>query len=366
MKIFYDYNVFYIQKVGGVSKYFIKIYFIIRNFYKVRIIAPIHINDYLNEVQNKEIFTFIKLDRQYKFTRSVSIFLNKFISKIYFNFFSPDIVHLTYFDKKIYFKKKCKIVITVYDLIHEIFENYYNFKYPRNFKQQYIDIADHIICISENTKKDLLKFYKIDQKKISVIKLGFDNSKKYLEIKDDYLSKPYLLYVGSRENYKNFKNFIMAYSFSEKLKKDFNIVCFGGGSLLEYEKILIQNLNINLSKIKYMSGTDLELNYLYKNAKAYICPSLYEGFGLTILEAMNMNCPIISSNAASLPEVGGDSIEYFDPYNVFEIKDKIEKIVYSETNILKQKKNFTENLQKFSWEVTAKETMHIYEKLQNK
>ena len=91
-----------------------------------------------------------------------------------------------------------------------------------------------------------------------------------------------------------------------------------------------------------------------------------ENFPLTILEAMNMNCPIISSNAGSLPEVGGDSIEYFDPHNIDEIKHKIEKIVYSKTNILKQKKKFRKNLQKFSWEVTAKETMYIYEKLQNK
>ena len=335
MKILYDYNIFYLQKVGGISKYFTQIYLIIRNFYSVRIVAPIHVNDYLNNIKNKEIVTFVKLDRQYKFTRSISIFLNNFFFRIYINFFKPDIIHLTYYNKELNFKKNCKIVITVYDLVHEIFENDYNFKYPKKLKKNYIDIADHIICISENTKKDLLKFYEVDPDKISVIKLGFNPSKEYQEIKDDYLYNPYLLYVGDRKNYKNFKNLITSYSLSEKLKKDFNIVCFGGGPLAEHERILLQNLNINLSKIKCLSGSDLELNFIYKKAKAYICPSFYEGFGLTILEAMNMNCPIISSNAGSLPEVGGDSIEYFDPYNVDEIKDKIERIVYSETNILK-------------------------------
>ena len=366
MKVLYDYNIFYLQKVGGISKYFTQIFLIIRKFCRARILAPIHINDYLNNIKNKEIVTFVKLDRQYKFTRSISIFLNNFFFRIYINLFRPDIIHLTYYNNKLNFKKKCKIVITVYDLVHEIFENDYNFKYPKKFKKNYIDLADHIICISENTKKDLLKLYEVNPDKISVIKLGYNPSKEYKEIKDEYLSKPYLLYVGDRKNYKNFKNLIISYSLSKKLKRDFNIVCFGGGPLVEHEKILIKNLNINLSKIKYISGSDLELNFIYKQAKAFICPSFYEGFGLTILEAMNMNCPIISSNAGSLPEVGGDAIEYFDPYNINEIKKKIEKIVYSKSNIFKQKIKFSKNLQKFSWDITAKETMYIYEKLQNK
>lgn len=367
MRILYDSKIFYLQKVGGISKYFTQIHLVIKNYYKLKIIAPIYLNDYLDTVNDKNIIKFIKLDRQYKYTRSISFFLNNLFFRIYFKFFRPDIIHLTYYDKKLNFnKKKCKIVITVYDLVHEIFEKDYDFKYPKKFKKNYIDQADHIICISENTKKDLLKFYEVSPDKISVIKLGFNTSKEYQEIKDDYLTKPYLLFVGDRKNYKNFKNLIASYSLSEKLKKDFNIVCFGGGGLVEHERILLQNLNINLSKIKCLSGSDLELNFIYKKAKAYICPSFYEGFGLTILEAMNMNCPIISSNRGSLPEVGGDAIEYFDPYNIDEIKEKIEKIVYSEINILNQKKKFQKNLQKFSWDATARETMLIYEKLQNK
>ena len=82
------------------------------------------------------------------------------------------------------------------------------------------------------------------------------------------------------------------------------------------------------------------------NARAFICPSLYEGFGLTILESMNMSCPIVSSNAGSLVEVGGHAVEYFDPRDIEEIKNKIEKIVYSETNILKQKKKLPQNFEK--------------------
>ena len=103
MKILYDYNIFYLQKVGGISKYFTQIFLIIRKFCRARILAPIHINDYLNNIKNKEIVTFVKLDRQYKFTRSISIFLNNFFFRIYINLFRPDIIHLTYYNNKLMF-----------------------------------------------------------------------------------------------------------------------------------------------------------------------------------------------------------------------------------------------------------------------
>ena len=365
MKILYDYNVFTIQKFGGVSKYFLEIFKIIKKFYKSKIVAPIHINYYLKEYKNVDVLNFFFLKKQYKYTKLVSKIINNLIFKFFIKIYKPDIIHLTYYSKKINFKKECKIVITVYDLIHEIFEDNYNFGYPKKFKKNYILSADWIICISENTKKDLIKFYNVSEKKISVIPLAYNKSKNFVKINDTFLDSPYLLYVGARNHYKNFKNFIIAYSASSKLRKDFRVVCFGGGPLNNSEKKMIQNLDIDMSNIKYISGSDLELNYVYMKAKAYVCPSLYEGFGLTILESMNMNCPIISSNAGSLCEVGGKAVEYFDPNNVYEIKKKIEKIVYSNKNIISQRKKFKLNLKRFSWELTAKKTINVYEKLQS-
>ena len=365
MKILFDYNVFSLQKIGGVSKYFLEIFSIICRQHDTKIVAPIHINDYLSEYKSKNIFCFFKLKKQYRFTRKIIYFVNSIIFKLSIKIFNPDIIHLTYFSQKIGFSKNCKIVITVYDLIHEIFEDDFNFGYSKKFKKNYILAADHIICISQNTKKDLINFYDVHDKKISVVSLGYNRSKKFLKINDQFLEKPYLLYVGSRNNYKNFANFIIAYSYSSKLMRDFNILCFGGGGLSDLEKKFIKNLKINHLNIKCITGSDQELNYAYMNARAFICPSLYEGFGLTILESMNMNCPIVSSNAGSLVEVGGEAVEYFNPKDTEEIKNKIEKIVYSDVNIDSQRKKFKSNLEKFSWECAAKETMDIYEKLQS-
>ena len=362
MKILYDHKIFYLQKYGGISNYFINLCERIKLSHNAKIIAPIYTNNYLEKFDKKRKFTIIKLQKHYKYTRSFSNSVNSLIFNSYCNIVRPDLVHLTYFDKSINFKKKFKIVVTVYDLIHEIYEKKYNFKYSKNFKYNYLNVADEIICISENTKRDLIKYYNIDEKKITVIYLGVNKKKELKEIEGLNLDKPYLLFVGDRKNYKNFENFIIGFSESDKLKKDFDIICFGGGSASAIELKKINELKIDINNIKFIEGDELELNYIYKNAKAHICPSLYEGFGLTILEAMNMNCPVISSNTSSLTEVGGDAVVYFNPNNTHDIKHKIESVVYSDNKIFELRNKMINNNKKFDLNLTAKQTLKVYEK----
>ena len=362
MKILYDHKIFYLQKYGGVSNYFINLCNKLKLSHDTKIIAPIYINNYLQKFDKKNKLTFIKLKKHFKYSRKISNTINNNFFYNYCKFKKPDIVHLTYFDKEICFKKKFKVVVTVYDLIHEIYEKEYNFKYPKSFKYNYLSIADEIICISENTKRDLIKYYNIEEKKITVIYLGVNKEKKLKEIKNFIIDKPYLLFVGDRKNYKNFNKFIISFSQSNKLKKDFNIVCFGGGPASKTELKNISDLKIDINNIKFIEGDELELNYIYKNAKAFICPSLYEGFGLTILEAMNMNCPVISSNAGSLKEVGGDAAVYFNPNSIDDIKYKIESVVYSDNKIFELRDKMINNNKKYDLDLTAKQTLKVYEK----
>jgi glycosyltransferase involved in cell wall biosynthesis len=104
---------------------------------------------------------------------------------------------------------------------------------------------------------------------------------------------------------------VKAFSLSKKLNSNFNLVCFGNTIFTKNEIDFFKSEKINLSKIKIISGNDYHLNYLYKKASLYVCPSIYEGFGLTLLEAMNMNCPIIASETSSIKEVGENVIEIF-------------------------------------------------------
>ena len=363
MKILYDYRIFYLQKYGGISKYFIKLINEVNKYHYTKIIAPIHINEYLGKNSNLNVTEILKLNKHYKNTRFITNQINKFIFKNYYNFIKPDILHLTYYNKKIEFKKKSGIILTVYDLIHEKFGEKYNFRYPQYFKKEYLNVADQIICISENTKNDLLNYYKIDAKKISVIPLGIDRSQFFKETNVNFLKLPFILFVGDRKNYKNFNNFIRAFSLSKKLMENFNVICFGGENFDKYEIELFQKLKIKENKIRQFTGSDEELNYFYKTASLYVCSSLYEGFGLTILEAMNMNCPIVTSNRGSLREVGKNIVEYFNPENVEEISNVIENFVFSTEKIENQKKSFKEHLKKFSWESTAEKTIDLYKKI---
>ena len=131
----------------------------------------------------------------------------------------------------------------------------------------------------------------------------------------------------------SFKRFIKAYANSKVLKENFNIVCFGGEKLSEEEKKFLNEEKIDLKNITLLNGNDQKLNFLYKKASLYVCPSLYEGFGLTILEAMNMDCPIIASETSSLKEIGKNKIEYFDPKSIEDMQIKIEKLIFTTTLI---------------------------------
>jgi glycosyltransferase involved in cell wall biosynthesis len=362
-KIYYDPKIFYLQKYGGISRYFINLVKNLdKNCYQPKIIAPIFINKYLSEIDYKYKTNLLRIKSHPKFTRKISNYINDTFFYLSSYFGKPKIIHSTYYSK-IHNPKNCKIVITVYDLIHEIFNEQFKFKTTKNSKQECLNQADKIICISENTRKDLLDYYKVDKKKIVVIPLGYPEHKDCENIDESVFLKPYILYVGDRNNYKNFKNFIKSYCNSNTLYKNFNIVCFGGNKLSTDEKNFFATEKIDLKKIKFLDGNDKKLNLLYKKASLYVCPSLYEGFGLTILEAMNMNCPIIASETSSLKEIGKNKIEYFDPKSIDDMQNKIENLIFNEEKKIKMINEYQEHLKNFTWKKTAYLTKKIYDEL---
>ena len=357
MKIYYDYQIFLHQKFGGISKYYINLINNLDPKVKKLIIAPLHKNYYLDN-QNKDVKKFIYLDTKTKYVNFISKNLNKVYTKFLYNYQTPDIFHFTYFNHKYYLKKKSSHVMTVYDLIKEKFYHE-KFKNEKVNKIKYFSRMDKIICISENTKKDLMYHYKISPELIKVIHLGVSFDKNYIKNNSNISRKPYLLFVGARSGYKNFKNFILAYIKSKRLKKDFDIFCFGGNSFTSEEVNLFKEFRIS-QNIKQINGSDLELNYVYKNARGFVFPSLYEGFGLPLLEAMNMDCPVICSNTSSFLEVTNDSATMFDPNNTEDIMHKIESVVYDEeklSNLIIKGRN---NINNFSWKKCADQTLKVY------
>src|SRR5690606_2346406 len=225
-----------------------------------------------------------------------------------------DIFHPTYYDAYFLSLLKRPFVLTVHDLTHEIYPEFF----PQNdpfitHKREVIAKADHIIAISHSTAKDLQEVFGIAEKKISVIYHGY--YKGHIQEDTDFpLPARYLLYVGDRAGYKNFTRFITAVAPLLRQDKELFVICAGGGEFRLAERELFYRNGIS-ENILQRSATDPQLNNMYQKAIMFVYPSLYEGFGLPILEAFSNNCPVAMSDSSCFPEVGGNAVIYFDPYS---------------------------------------------------
>jgi glycosyltransferase involved in cell wall biosynthesis len=367
MRIAYDHQIFSGQKYGGISKYY---YQLVKNISKtdnrVRIFSPIHRNYYIQNLP-QELVKGVKLDK-YPFGSygdKIVTEINRVLLKPILNQYQPDIIHETFFSKHKSGSMNVPTVITVYDMIHELFD-FYLPPYHRGWaeKKIAIDRADHIICISENTKKDLIDLFNIEESKISITYLAFERSQLSDKTNNFIINKrPFLLYVGWREWYKNFNNFLISFASSEKLKNDFDIIAFGGGELSKEHKKLINRLGFKEGQVKQIEGDDNLLARFYSAASAFVNPSLYEGFGLTPLEAMSYGCPVVSSNTSSMPEVIGDAAEYFNPESLEDMQQAIENVVYSTSKTDELISAGNKRCNFFSWKRCSDETLSIYKKI---
>ena len=174
------------------------------------------------------------------------------------------------------------------------------------------------------------------------------------------LPKKYLLFVGNRGLYKNFIRFFDAVV--PLLQKDHDLVllCAGGGTFYPHEIKSIEDNNLKSQVVQYRFK-DSELHDIYKNAIAFVFPSEYEGFGIPVLESMISGCPAILSNVSSLPEIGGDAAVYFDPYNVEDIRNKVEKVLTDENLRSVMIEKGLRQAEVFTWEKTFEQFIAVAE-----
>lgn len=368
MRIAYDYQTFVIQSYGGISRYFACLaQGLIDLQQQVQIFAPLHRNHYvgtlpLGTVNGRELTKFPP-----KTTRLITAY-NQMLSRKRIAIWQPEIVHETYYSRFGSAPKNCPTVITVYDMIHELFREEFSARdNATEIKKIAIARADHVICISENTRQDLMRLFGTPASKLSVVHLGFDEFGNHGTTSvTSPKASPFLLYVGSRGGYKNFASFLKSVAASNKLLKDFEIVAFGGGRFSVAELELIQYLGFASNQVKQVSGDDILLGEYYRTARAFVYPSLYEGFGIPPLEAMAHQCPVISSNTSSMPEVIGEAAEFFNPSDVEEMSRAIEAVVYSESRVDDLRKKGLAQLPNFSWKKCTQETLAIYQSLSGK
>lgn len=363
MKISFDYQIFDLQEYGGISRYIYELSKELSKSQDVLIASPIYKNHYLKKAPRYlKVFGFYF--RPIPKLGKVRALINHLLSKFFLRFYRPEINHETYYSYKAVSPKGTKTVLTVYDMIHERFSSEFSVNdTTSSLKANSAKRANHIICISEQTKKDLIELFGIDESKVSVVYLGFSLAVNKNDIKTINYSKPYLLYVGNREGYKNFSALLKAYADSTSLRNKLDLVCFGGGVFSASELNLIKSLNLRDDAVKQVAGDDGLLARYYSSAKAFVYPSLYEGFGIPPLEAMSFNCPVVCSNISSIPEVVGEAAEFFDPYDVQSIKTAIEKVVHDTEHANDLVLRGNKRLDNFSWEKCARETLEVYTKV---
>lgn len=275
-----------------------------------------------------------------------------------------DVLHVPHYNVPIFYKGK--IIVTIHDLTHlvlpEFLPNKLAYFYAKFMMWIAIKKANKVITDSENTKKDILKFFKVNPDKIEVIYLGVGEEFVKKDKKDiEYLynkfniprDKKLLMYVGNLKPHKNLERLLEAYS--KINNKEETCLLLVGKAFEKYNVLEDKEKGLNIDKQVIHTGivTQEELVDLYNLTDLFIFPSLYEGFGLPVLEALACGTKVICSNSSSIPEVGGDVVEYFDPYNVEEIANKIDE----ELNKIHNSKNVEKWLENFKWSLTT--TKHL-------
>ena len=370
MKVLYDHQVFSLQDFGGVSLIFselLRIYKQMPDQISAKAFAPFTGNINLQVVQNQLSWHLLhNIGNPLRF--KVQFKLNEFLSRFAVSQGNFDVFHPTYFNPSFLPYLHKPLIVTVHDMAHEVFSNDPAFNADvRKNKQLLVEKADKVIVISQFTKGEMLKYYKVPEEKIEIVYLGGDQILRP-EVQDAgnfaaILPKKYIVYDGARKaSYKNFIPFLTAIAPILNRVKDLYVVCAGGVPFSQEEQAIFTSLNIEKQLVNIPLRGSMPMQAVFwKNATLFAYPSLYEGFGIPFVQSMLCGCPVVGHNQGSTPEVGQDAIFYFDGRNQESIRATVEEALF---NVEKRKEKIALGLkrgQDFSWKKTAENTLHIYE-----
>ena len=353
--ILYDADIFSLQKNGGIRTYF------------SNLIKDEKLFNGINQkyVNLKPFSKKIKLENIY----SIFLLLNSFLKPIFRNK-GFDIYHATYIRNPFFKYVNILKVITVHDMIHELHPMFFESKYRKKigtyvrFKKNCIYNADSIITVSYSTKNDLLKVYPDLEYKIpiSVIPHGGDHFNDFPYENLNYPEKEFrFLYVGARNNYKGFNDLIDALKLLSKKKINFKLICVGS-ELTNKEKALIKSLHLS-KYVECIQPSNLELSNIMRNCSLFIYPSWYEGFGIPILESLNMGLPVICSDIPSSIEVGKEYVNYFKNKSPYSLYRKILEFTEKPNKFLEKTISAKEFLKTMTWSRNIELTIKLYDEL---
>lgn len=378
VKVLYDLQAFDMQTHGGVSRCFAELYSHRPAFVDAHISVKETDNVYLQELgfppkgtlyknflcdkdtKLKHFLFKLKYNIQYgKFSRlDKRPLINLFETESVLKKGDFDIFHPTFFDDYFLpFLGKKPFVITVHDMIPEIFSID---KHQVEQKLAIIPKATHIVAVSERTKQDLVRIMHVPEEKVSVIYHGSDEEP-YMPSTTAPIAEEYILFVGTRYEYKNFKAFCKSCVVILKRHPQLKIVCTGVPFSPE-EFQFFESLGIKDRMVHKFVQTSQELLDLYHYAFTFVYPSKYEGFGIPILEAYKADCPVMLNRASCFPEIAGDAAVFFDlnsEKSDFEEQfETLYRLTGDERGELIQRQR--ERMKLYSWSKSAAQLADVY------
>jgi glycosyltransferase involved in cell wall biosynthesis len=365
--VVYDHQIFSCQEYGGISRYFYELAKRVASSpgFSASVVAPVHVNRYLGgggvDVRGIRIPSLPRSQRAMEM-------INHHVGSVLLTASRPDVFHETYYPDDSSAPSGCPVVVTVHDMIPERLGEFFGQHDDTSArKRAAVERADRVICVSENTRRDLLELFNPDPRKIRTIHLGVTRAAIPMRAtgspSEQPFGRPFFLYVGMRRAYKNFERVLRAYASRQSLRADFDLIVFGYDVFTPEEMESLRALDLKSPRVRRLTGNDALLGELYSGAVALIYPSLYEGFGIPPLEAMAYGCPVLCSDRSSIPEVVGDAGLYFDPESVDAIADAMERVA-TDTELRRNlSRRGSERADKFSWDRCAAQTTDVYREL---
>ena len=346
------------QVTGGITRYFASLISrlpedcvpIVTTIRRPQVNFPVH--------KNLTVFHYTKFrpasvsNRLQKYFFRAATALNRF-----------DIAHPTYYfliTGRELSHYRCPLVITVWDMINELFPKETDAGGEQAAqKRKAVMTAQAILCISENTKKDLLEQYAVPESKITVTPLASELNESQSHGPERVPSIPYFLYVGSRVSYKNFSLLLRAFAKAVSARPSIGL-CVVGGVFTSEEMRIIAGLRLQEKVFQVGYVSDSQLAKLYRCSVAFIYPSLYEGFGIPLLEALSCGTPVVASNRSSIPEVVGDAAVLFNPSLINELVDILLLLLDHPAERERLIARGFKRAEAFSWNKTVEQTMTVY------
>lgn len=365
-RVVYDHQIFSAQPFGGISRYFTELAGSLAECseWTPEILAPAHINAYVSEL-DAGLVTGLRVPRVPK-SAWLRKLLNDRFSRFLLNQRPPALLHETYYSRTGLGPPGVPRVLTVYDMVYETFPEHFPDAARHSLnKVASVRRAEHVICISESTRDDLLRSVPLEPERVSVVHLASSLERPTEDAAPIALldHRDYLLYVGQRGTYKNFDGLLLALAAHPEILSGRVLALYGGGALSDQEIARIRQLGIPLDAIVHVGNDEAILGRLYKHARVFVYPSRYEGFGIPILESMSCSCPVVCGTGSSLREVAADAVEYCDVSDPESLAVSALRVLNSNEYANRLRDLGNRRRLHFSWTKCASETAAIYDRI---